>query len=116
MELSTCDAEYVAASTAARHTGWMRRLLAQMTNETLKNVPLAMENQGALAIARKSAPTKHSKYIDVRHHLIRDMTARKLIAPYFMRSANLTADVMTKPLTPATYRHYCQNLSIQIIR
>lgn len=95
---STSEAEYITASTAARHVGWLRRLVAELEASPPQSVSLAMDNNGALAVASNTAPTRRSKYIDVKHHLLRDMTARRLIAPFFTPSKRLRADVVTKPL------------------
>eukprot|EP00171_Calliarthron_tuberculosum_P002586 IDg2586t1 len=95
---STSDAEYIAASNAARHAGWLQRLLAELCAASPKCVPIAMGNMGALSVATNSAPTKRSKYIDIRHHILREMCARRIIAPYFTSSKHLQADAMTKPL------------------
>eukprot|EP00171_Calliarthron_tuberculosum_P022964 IDg22964t1 len=110
---STCKAEYMGASNAARHISWTRRLLAELTEEPARQVPLAMDNTGSLAVAANSAPTKRSKYIDIRHHLLRDYTARRIVAPFFTASAQLQADIMTKPLRPALFITHRRKLRIR---
>lgn len=110
--ISTCEAEYIASSNAARHTHWLAKLLTETTGETLSPIPLDMDNQGALAVAKKNGHTKRSKYIDVRHHLLQQLAQRRIIQPGFVRSRDLTADIMTKALKSHAYITHREQLQV----
>eukprot|EP00171_Calliarthron_tuberculosum_P018384 IDg18384t1 len=83
-----------------------------MTASNPRAVHLAIDNQGALAIARKHGLTKRSKYIDVRHHLLRDLTAQRIIRPYFMPSARLSADAKARPLNSELFERHRRRMQV----
>lgn len=68
---STCDENYSAVSTTARHVGWLRRLYVDLAARQAQNFSLVLEIRGALALAANYNATKRSMYIENKHHLIR---------------------------------------------
>lgn len=64
---SSNEAEYMAASEAAKEAHWLRRVYASIcAGEDMESgpVPLYMDNQGAMALTT-SEGTKWSKHIDI---------------------------------------------------
>jgi hypothetical protein len=82
ISLFTCEAEYIAATDAAREATWLRCLLAEIdppgapatslpqSNEPnhLPPIPMAMDNQGAIALATLGSHNRRMRHIDVRYH------------------------------------------------
>ena len=52
--LSTCEAEYVAAATAACQVVWLRWLLGELTGVESHPPALMVDNQPAIALAKNS--------------------------------------------------------------
>ncbi|XP_066361436.1 secreted RxLR effector protein 161-like [Miscanthus floridulus] len=52
--LSTCEAEYVAAATAACQAVWLRRLLGELTSVEAHPPALMMDNQPAIVLVKDS--------------------------------------------------------------
>jgi hypothetical protein len=50
--LSTCEAEYMAASIASCQGIWLARLLGDIRNTTVDGVELKLDNQSALALMK----------------------------------------------------------------
>jgi hypothetical protein len=50
--LSTCEAEYMAASIASCEDIWLARLLGDIRNTTVDGVELKLDNQSALALMK----------------------------------------------------------------
>ena len=72
---STNEAEYMAASEAAKEATWIRRVYTDMRVDEsilLPPINLNMDNQGAIALTSTEG-TKRSKHIDVRFHHVRDL-------------------------------------------
>jgi len=61
---STTEAEYVAASIAAKEAVWLQRLDKELGG-TVAAVPLNSENQGAIAMMRNPTSSARTKHIDV---------------------------------------------------
>jgi hypothetical protein len=69
--LSSCEAEYIAASTASTQTLWLVRLLSNLLDRDTGAVELRVDNKSALALARNPVFHERRKHIRVRHHFIR---------------------------------------------
>ena len=66
--LSTCEAEYVAAATAACQAVWLCRLLGELTGEEAHLPALMVDNQPAIALAKNPVLHDRSKHIDIKFH------------------------------------------------
>jgi hypothetical protein len=47
VSLSSCEAEYIAAATAACHGVWLSRLLSDLLNEKIRRFKLLIDNRSA---------------------------------------------------------------------
>ena len=57
------------------------------------------DNQGALALSRNPVKSQGSKHIDVRYHFIRtEISSGRVVVEYYP-TADMVADVLTKPVT-----------------
>jgi hypothetical protein len=69
--LSSCEAEYIAASTASTQALWFIRLLGDLLSRDTGAVELRVDSKYALALAKNPIFYKRSKHIRVRYHFIR---------------------------------------------
>jgi hypothetical protein len=69
--LSSCEAEYIAASTASTQTLWLVRLLSDLLDRDTGAVELRVDSKSALALAKNLIFHERSKHIRVSHHFIR---------------------------------------------
>jgi hypothetical protein len=70
--LSSCKAEYIAASTASTQVVWLVRLLSDLLGRDTGAVELRVDSKFALALAKNPVFHERSKHIRVRHHFIQD--------------------------------------------
>ena len=70
--LSSCEAEYIAATTAACQGIWLARLLADLKNEEVGSVMLKVDNKSAISLSKIPVFHDRSKHIDTRYHFIRE--------------------------------------------
>jgi len=96
--LSTCEAEYVAAATAACQAVWLRRLLGELTGKEAHPPALMVDNQPAIALAKNPVLHDRSKHIETRFHFIRDCVDGGQIVLEFVETGRQLADILTKPL------------------
>jgi hypothetical protein len=68
--ISSCEAEYVAATTAACQGIWLARLLGEMLNEEPLQPKLLVDNKLAISLAKNPVFHERSKQIDIRCHFI----------------------------------------------
>jgi len=96
--LSTCEAEYVAAATAACQVVWMRRLLGELTGEEAQPPVLMVDNKPAIALAKNPVLHDRSKHIDVKFHFLRDCVDGGQLVIEFVETGRQLADILTKSL------------------
>lgn len=97
--LSTCEAEYIAASRALQQTLWLRRLLDDIEIQPTHEPPnFKMDNASAIKIAPHQSKTQLRKHIDIRHHhLVQNVRSKDIIVTH-TSSKKKNANIMTKPI------------------
>ncbi|KAJ9509995.1 hypothetical protein QJQ45_011674 [Haematococcus lacustris] len=97
--VSTTEAEYMAASAAAKEALWLRVLLADLSvGSAVEPVTIMCDNEAAITLIKHPIASARSKHIDVLHHFVRERAARgELVFKYLASGANV-ADAMTKAL------------------
>ncbi|KAE8679159.1 Zinc ion binding, putative isoform 1 [Hibiscus syriacus] len=97
--LSTCEAEYVAATSCVCHAIWLRNLLKEIGLIQEEPTKVCVDNKSAVALAKNPVFHDRSKHIDIRYHYIRECVARKDVEVEYVKSQDQVADIFTKPLT-----------------
>jgi hypothetical protein len=101
--LSSCEAEYMAASSAAQEAIHLRRLLASV-GQIIKGASILLEdNQGCIALANNPVHHNRSKHIDLRAHCIREKVTEGVVDLKYVPTSEQLADILTKPLGPVKY-------------
>jgi hypothetical protein len=72
--LSTCEAEYVAASSAARDVVWFGKLLSEI-GIPAGTMQLCGDNQGSLKLIKNPITSQRSKHIDISYHFVLEQVA-----------------------------------------
>lgn len=100
--LSTCEAEYVIATSCVCHAIWMRSLLKELGWPQEDPTTICVDNKSTLA----KNPVFHdrSKHIDTRYHYIRECITRKDVQVEYVKSKDQVADIFTKPLKQEDYQ------------
>ena len=125
--LSTCEAEYVAASDVAREVTWLRNLLAEIdpsgapatslpqSHEPnyIPPMPMAMDNQGAIALATLGSQNRRTRHINVRYHYIRDCIESGTIAPHYTPTSEMLADGFTKALDRLKFATFVSSIGMR---
>lgn len=93
----------MAMSDAAKEALWLKRLAAELGCED-NAVKMYFDNQGAGALSSTEGIHKRTKHIDVRHHFIRDCIQSNQIHIQYIPTAEMLADVFTKPLGRLKHR------------
>ena len=98
--LSTCEAEYIGQTHAAKEAIWLKALIDQLNPEN--SSPMATiiygDNQGAIALAKNPQFHARTKHIDIQHHFIREKINEGKIELKYVPTAEQVADGLTKAL------------------
>jgi hypothetical protein len=112
VSLSSAEAEYVAATTAACHAVWLRRLLKDMGHAVKYTTTIFCDNSSAIALSKNHVFHKKSKHIDTLYHFIRELVKEGEIILLFCGSKEQLADMFTKPLGKLAFEYQRQHLGI----
>ena len=96
--LSSCEAEFMAATSAACQALWLRGLLSEMTGEKEEIVTLKVDNSSAIALMKNPVFHGRSKHINTRYHFIRECIEREQIKVEHVSGDLQRADILTKAL------------------
>ncbi|XP_061338507.1 secreted RxLR effector protein 161-like [Gastrolobium bilobum] len=96
--LSTCEAEYVAASWCVCHVIWLRNLLSKLEQGQVGATEIRVDNKSAIELAKNPINHERSKHIDVRFHFIRDQVKEGKVELTHVASRDQVGDIFTKPL------------------
>jgi hypothetical protein len=61
-------------------------------------VPIFNNNQACITLAKDPVAHSRTKHIDVRYHYIKELVIRGKVAVDYCLTADMTADILTKPL------------------
>jgi hypothetical protein len=96
--LSSTEAEYMALSDASKEAVFLIGYLKELGFQSLANVVVFNDNQGAGKLTENSVYHARSKHIDVRYHFIRDAVKKHPIKILYLPTEKMIADVLTKAL------------------
>ncbi|KAL8107456.1 hypothetical protein AgCh_024022 [Apium graveolens] len=101
--LSSCEAEFMAATAAACQAVWLRNLLGKITDLKLGVVTIYVDNRSAIDLARNPVFHGRSKHIDIRYHFIRECVERGDIEVKHVKTEEQRADILTKPMSTVKF-------------
>lgn len=111
--LSSCEAEFMAATTTACQAIWLKNLLGKITGEDVGPVILYIDNKSAIDLAKNSVFHGRSKHIDVRYHFIRECVERREIVIKHVSSDLQRADILTKGLSTVKFERMRKLLGVK---
>lgn len=113
--LSSCEAEFMAATAAACQAVWLIKLLTQITDYSIGPVTLFIDNKSAIDLAKNPIFHGRSKHIDIRYHFIRECVEKGEIIVKHVRTYQHRADVLTKALATAKFEKMRQLLGVRSV-
>ena len=112
---STMEAEYVAASEAAKEAIWLRNFLMDldMIPDLPKIITIYCDNSGAVANSKEPWTHKASKHIEHKYHLIQDIVKRGEVVVAKITSADNLVDPFTKSLPAKAFDRHVEGMGIR---
>ena len=97
--LSTTEAEYVSAVSAAQEILWLRSLFKEMGYDIKQPTTLCVDNQSALQVMKNPEHHGRMKHLDLRFYWLRDAVKAGLIDVRYISTKDMPADIITKALS-----------------
>ncbi|CAM8982631.1 unnamed protein product [Rhodiola kirilowii] len=117
--LSSCEAEYMAASAAACQGVWLERLLSDLLDRNPGKVVLNVDNKSAIwPISLCKNPVYHdrSKHIDTRFHYIRECVEEGKINIEYVSTNDQLADILTKSLRRVKFSEMRERIGVRAVK
>ncbi|KAI3450066.1 hypothetical protein Pfo_006731, partial [Paulownia fortunei] len=111
----TTEAEYIAASDAAKEAVWIRNFIQglDVIPSIVDPVMIYCDNNGAIAQAKEPRSHQRSKHIMRRYHLIREIIGRGDVIVDRVASAENVADPLTKPLAQKIFDGHLEKMGLR---
>ena len=93
--LSSCEAEFMAATEAAKQAIWLQELIGEIVDEPNKAMIL-IDNKYAIPLTKNPVFHGRSKHIHKRFHFIRECVEDGLVAVKHVAGKEQKADILTK--------------------
>ena len=113
--LSSCQAEYIAATTAATQVLWLSRMLAELLGRKVDVVELKVDSKSALALAKNPVFHERSKHIRIKYHFIRDCLEDGSIKASDIATTDQLAEILTKSLGKSKFQEMRESIGLQQI-
>lgn len=100
--LSTCESEFMAITEGIKEWLWLKKLFNELKKckQYLGNqLMLKTDNQAAIKLCANNMYHSRTKHIQRRYFLIRDEIERNNIKIDYIRTEEMAADFLTKPVT-----------------
>ncbi|MDV3180562.1 MAG: reverse transcriptase domain-containing protein, partial [Candidatus Phytoplasma australasiaticum] len=111
--LSSCEAEFMAATAAACQGIWLRNILSRITSEAVGPVVLYIDNRSAIDLAKNPMFHGRSKHIDIRFHFIRECVERGEVVLKHVCSSDQRADILTKGMATIRFEKMRRLLGVK---
>jgi len=102
--LSSCEAEYIATTTAATQALWLSSLLGELLGRKVDVVELKVDSKSTLALAKNPVFHDRSKHIRIKYHFTRDCLEEGSIKANHIATTYQLADILTKSLGKAKFQ------------
>ena len=110
--LSSCEAEYVAASYAACQAAWIEMLLEELRIMESK-MKLFVDNKSAINLANHPVCHGRSKHIERRYHFLRDQVNKGKLEIKHCKTEVQLADIFTKPLKKVRFEELKKGIGMR---
>ena len=110
--LSSTEAEYITGAHAAKEAIWLGQLFANLQQPSSFPVPLLINNQSTIAIAKNLEFHDCTKHIDIHHHFICHMVKSGHITLDYLATDEQTANVLTKGLTREKHNRFMKDMGL----
>ncbi|KAJ9552762.1 hypothetical protein OSB04_016807 [Centaurea solstitialis] len=114
---STTEAEYIAASDAAKEAVWLRNFLSDLRvlASISRPIDIFCDNSGAMAQAKEPREHHKSRHVLRKYHLIREIIGRGDVRICKIPTDDNVADPLTKPLARVKHEAHANSIGMQYL-
>jgi hypothetical protein len=109
---SSSEAELVALNELAKEMAWIRQMMNGFGIKYKTPLRIWQDNMSTEAIAKDITNTKRTKHLDNRAKFINKCVERKWFDIKHIDTAQMVADIFTKPLGPQSFINHRNSLGL----
>jgi len=102
----------MVASSATREALWINTFLNELTIIPIQPIPLLVDNQSVIFLARNTVFHSQTKYIAIHYHFIHERVKSDEIKLECVLMNLHVADVLTKPLEQEKHERFVEGMSL----
>lgn len=106
--LSTCEAEYMAACTAAKEAVWLKEMMCQLGCPRNGAVQIRTDSESAINLIKNPVLHNKTKHIGIQYHYVRELKEREEIRFSYCPTDLMIADSLTKAV-PREKVEFCRS-------
>lgn len=116
--LSSTEAEYMAATEAAKEAVWLKRFINELAipRMTIKTVTIQIDNNGAMKLTKNPEFHGRTKHIEMRHHFIRELIKEGHVDVARVPTRDNQSDILTKALPRPIFQELVTKMGLQRCR
>ena len=114
--LSSCEAEFMAATEIAKQALWLQELLEEIMNRGAQKAVIRIDNKSAIALSKNPVFHGRSKHIHTRFHFIRECVEDGLVDVEFVAGRVQKADILTKALGRIKFKEMRDLIGVQDVK
>ncbi|GJY99483.1 zinc finger, CCHC-type containing protein [Tanacetum coccineum] len=96
--LSSCEAKFMAATSAACQAIWLANLMKELTGQNVEPITLFVDNKSTIALMKNPVFHGRSKHVNIHFHFIRECVKQGKIIVEHVNSKDQRAELFTKAL------------------
>jgi hypothetical protein len=111
---STTEAEYVAMTYTTKEAAWLHRLLHQVGYVAADTHPIHLygDNEPSIKLLTADGHHKRTKHVDIYYQYIRDCVKDGHLTVSHVRTHEMAADGLTKPLDRHGHAHFLTHVGL----
>ena len=111
--LSSCEAEFMAATEAAKQAIWLQELLGEITSNGTEKAVVRIDNKSAISLSKNPVFHGRSKHIHKRFHFIRECVEDGMVDVEHVAGVEQKADILTKALGRIKFKEMRSFIGVQ---
>jgi hypothetical protein len=109
---SSTDAEVIGAVDTLKMAEWLQNLIQELDLEKSKPINLLQDNQSSIYMITEPSKYRRSKHILVKLLYARTLHKEGKITVQYIRTSDMTADMLTKPLQGEAFQKHLKSLGV----
>ena len=114
--LSSCEAEYISATSATYQGIWLNRLISELKGMEEKPMKLLADNKSAITLSKNLVHHNRTKHIDTLYHFIGQCVDEKRTVVAYVKLEDQLADILTKSLGRLKFLKMRERLGVKNTR